>query len=651
MKIFTQTLLLLFAAGVSVFPAVDIEPVLSLIDDRCLDCHDAETRKGGIDLEQLSSESTLADSKIQTLWLRVDRVVRMGEMPPAKKKPLTAEQRALVQGWFRDNYILRNGAEHIGATPLRRLSRYELINTLEDLLHVSLKRPYVFSSEFPALLDSTLESVLPPDVPGESGFFNDADQLASGKLPVLRLTQAYDYALQSFVQSAEARERVFGFANEPKELSQARAGEILQRFTLRAFRGYRNEANEQLVQQAYLAKRRESPPVESLLHAMKMALVSPAFLYRMELARDSEIPCAVSGEELAVRLSYFLWGSMPDEELFRLAKRGELDDDEVLLGQVQRMLQSPKRIALSENFAGQWLGFRELWHNKAFYRNEAWNRGVYDELLFFFDELVKSDRSVLELIDSDWVYQSNYTGVSTPGKGHAFENRHDDILAVRRKRPPGIQERFYDPPRLLKVNSEQRGGVITTVGIMRLTSPPEKTNPIRRGVWMLDKIIGRKMHAPENIPALSQSETVNGKKLDDLADILKAHTSKAVCVSCHKHIDPIGLGLEQFGPYGKWREQYGNKRPVKARGEFPNGGTFTTPKEMKRVLFDEYRAEIIRNIARQMFAYALGRKLEPHDRPAVDRICEELKSNGYKMNTLIEQIVLSKQFRLRQDEP
>ena len=188
MKIFTQTLLLLFAAGVSVFPAVDIEQVLSLIDDRCLDCHDAETRKGGIDLEQLSSGSTLADSKIQTLWLRVERVVRMGEMPPAKKKPLTAEQRALVQGWFRDNYILRNGAEHIGATPLRRLSRYELINTLEDLLHVSLKRPYVFSPEFPALLDSTLESVLPPDVPGESGFFNDADQLAIGKLPVLRLT-------------------------------------------------------------------------------------------------------------------------------------------------------------------------------------------------------------------------------------------------------------------------------------------------------------------------------------------------------------------------------------------------------------------------------------------------------------------------------
>ena len=201
------------------------------------------------------------------------------------------------------------------------MSRHELVNTLEDLLHVSLKRPYVFSPEFPALLDSTLESVLPPDVPGESGFFNDADQLASGKLSVLRLTQACDYALQSFVHSAEARERIFGFENEPMELSQARVREILERFMRRAFRGYRNESNEQLVQSAYLVKRRESSPIEALLHAMKTALVSPAFLYRMEQARNGETSYAVSGEELAVRLSYFLWGSMPYEELFRLAKR------------------------------------------------------------------------------------------------------------------------------------------------------------------------------------------------------------------------------------------------------------------------------------------------------------------------------------------
>ena len=645
------TLLLFFAAGVSCFSADKLQPVLGLIEDLCLDCHDSETRKGGIDLTKLTPEAYLGAEKTKTLWLRVERVIRMDEMPPAKKKPLTAEQKESLQTWFREAFVLKDGREHIGATPLRRLSRYELVNTLEDLLFISLDRPYVFSPEFPALLPSTIESILPPDVPGESGFFNDAEQLSSGRPPILRLTQAYDYALQIFSQTASARNRIFGFADVPADLPLAKAEVVLQHFMLRTFRGYRNEANEALVLQAYQSKRVSASAEEALLHAMKTALLSPAFLYRMEMVRGKVRPYNLSEYELASRLAYFLWGTMPDDELLRLAKRGELSSHEALLGQVQRMLQSPKRISLSEDFAGQWLGFRELWHNRAFYRNEAWNRGVYDELLFFFDELVKSDRSVLELIDSDWVYQSNYAGVRTSGNGHAFENRYDDIFADRRKRPPGIQERFYDPPRMLKVNSQQRGGVITTVGIMRLTSAPEKTNPIRRGVWMLDKIIGRKMHAPENIPALSQSETVNGKKLDDLADILKAHTSKAVCVSCHKHIDPIGLGLEQFGPYGNWRDQYNNKRLIKAEGTFPGGVSFSTPKEMKRVLLGEYKAEIVSNIVEQTLAYALGRKLEPYDRPTVERICVSLEANDFKMNTLIEQIVLSKSFRQRQDEP
>lgn len=646
----TQSLLLLFSAGISSFFGNELQPVFSLFDDRCFDCHNAETRKGGVDLEQLSSLESITDPKVQSLWLRVDRAVRLGEMPPAKKKPLTTEQKQIVQDWFRDHYVLRDGREHIGVTPLRRLSRYELINTLEDLLNVPLKRPYVLSPEFPALLDSTLESILPPDVPGESGFFNDANQLASDKLSVLSLTQAYDYALQTFAQSQESRERVFGSADIPVDLSMASAIDILERFVFRSFRGFWNEANWQLIKKSYLVKRRESSAEEALLHAMKTTLVSPAFLYRMEQSQKSAEPYAAGDNELAVRLSYFLWGTLPDEELFLLAKHGELSEKKVLLRQVHRMLESPKRIALSENFAGQWLGFRELWNNKSFYRNEAWNRGAYDELLFFFDELVKSGLSSLELIESDWVYKSNYTGVRLSGKEHAFEHMFRDILSGRRKKPIGIQERFYDPPRLIKVNTDQRGGVITTAGIMRLTSAPNKTNPIRRGVWILDKIIGRKMHPPENIPALSQSETVNGEKLDDLADILMAHTSKAICVSCHKHIDPIGLGLEQFGPYGKWREKYGDNRPVKAKGEFSKGGTFTNPKEMKQTLLNEYREEIVRNIASQMFAYALGRKLEPYDRPAVDRICKVLKSNGYKMNILIEQIVLTKQFLQRQDK-
>jgi len=564
---------------------------------------------------------------------------------------LTAGQKAQIGGWYKSFYVLKDGREHIGRSPLRRLSRYELINTLEDLLYVSLKQPYVYSPEFPALQPSTLETILPPDAPGESGFYNDAEQMAGTRPPILKYSEAFDYALRIFAQSAEAREKVFGFKGASPGLGEAEAGRILKGFLRRAWRGYRNPGSEEVVLRAYRDTREREPPVASLLHAMKTGLLSPAFVYRIEAARDKATAYPVGAYELACRLSYFLWASMPDEELFSLAADGRLLDEKVLLAQAERMLKSPRRISLSEDFAGQWLGFGELWTNKVFYRNERWSRGIYDEVLFFFDELVKSDRSILEIVDSDWIYQSDYTGVRAPGKRHTFDAKHGDIFASRRNNPPGIQEQFYKPPYLLKIKSVLRGGLITTVGILRVTSAPEKTNPIRRGVWLLDRIIGRSMHAPENVPALSKSEKVDGKKLTDLADILKVHTSKAICVSCHKHIDPLGLGLENFDPFGKWRASYRNKRPVRSSGVFPNGDTFERPRRMKQILVEEYRDPIVKNIAGRMLAYALGRKLEPHDRPALRRICDTLEQDGFKINTLIADIIRSKQFQCRQDQP
>ncbi len=629
--------------------AADIQPVAKILDSRCLDCHDTETRKGGINLTKLLAADNLNEPKTAALWEKVDQVVRAGEMPPKKKKPLTAPEKTQLAKWYELTYVLKNGKEHIGQTALRRLSRYELINTLEDLLHISLKQPYVFSPEVPALLPSTLETILPADAPGESGFHNDAEQLAGSKPPILEYAQAFEYALRKFAQSPDARNKVFGFIEETKTLPENDAKKILQRFTRRAWRGYPNEENELVVWKTYQKQQKSKAPVPALLHAMKTALLSPAFIYRMETINDQGTPYDISDYELASRLSYFLWASMPDEELFTLAQNGQLQEESVLSAQIDRLLNSPKRLSLAEDFAGQWLGFSEIVSNRVFYRNQNWNRGVYDEVLFFFDELIRSDRSILEIIDSDWIYQSNYTGVRAEGSNTSLPSRYEDIFKWRRQRPEGIRERFYDPPRLIKIKNDQRGGIITSVGILRTTSAPEKTNPVRRGVWMLDKIIGRKMHAPENVPALSKSQKVDGKRLVDLADILKAHTSKAICTSCHKHIDPIGLGLESYDPYGKWRTSYKNKRPIKAFGQFPNGGQFQTPSQMKQILVNEYQKPIVKNIVERMFSYAIGRKINPHDRPAVKKICAALEENEFRMNTLIRGIISSPQFQSRQD--
>jgi hypothetical protein len=637
--------------------AAAINPVLEIIDARCMDCHDAEAQKGGINLSLLMNGPHKPDPKLANLWLNVDRVVKAGEMPPGKKEPLTGHEKDTINNWFTQQFVLKNGTEHIGATPLRRLSRYELINTLEDLLHVSLKQPYVFSPEVPALLPSTLETILPADAPGESSFHNDAAQLAGSRPPILKYSEAFDYALNVFTENNNARETVFGAEPIPDALpvmdavGEIVAKTILQRFTKRAWRGYHNPDNDDLIWRTYLKARKTRNPESALIYAMKICLMSPAFIYRMETTAGQNTPYPVKATELAVRLSYFLWSSIPDAELSALGQNRKLLEPEILNAQVQRLLNSPKRLSLAENFAGQWLGFSEIVSNRIFYRNENWNRGVYDEALFFFDELIKSDRPVLDIIDSDWVYKSNYTGVKTSGGTTVFPAKYDDIFQWRRQRPKGIRERFYDPPRLIKINSEQRGGLITSVGILRVTSAPEKTNPIRRGVWMLDKIIGRQLHAPENVPALSQSEKVNGKKREDLADIMKAHTSKAICVSCHKQIDPIGLGLENFDPFGKWRTNYPNRRAVKSNGTFPNGQTFETPREMKTILLHEYRELIVKNLTRRLLAYAIGRKLEPHDRLTVDRICNTLEKEKFKMSTLIAGIVNSPQFQKRQDSP
>jgi hypothetical protein len=629
--------------------AADIQPVAKILDSRCLDCHDTEARKGGINLTKLLAADNLNEPKTAALWEKVDQVVRAGEMPPKKKKPLTAPEKTQLAKWYELTYVLKNGKEHIGQTALRRLSRYELINTLEDLLYISLKRPYVFSPEVPALLPSTLETILPTDAPGESGFHNDAEQLAGSKPPILEYAQAFEYALRKFAQSSEARNKVFGFKEEPKTLAENDAKKILQRFTRRAWRGYPNEENELVVWKTYQKQQKSKTPVPALLHAMKTALLSPAFIYRMETIKDQDTPYDINDYELASRLSYFLWASMPDEELFTLAQSGQLRNESVLSAQIDRLLNSPKRLSLAEDFAGQWLGFSEIVSNRVFYRNENWNRGVYDEVLFFFDELIRSDRSILEIIDSDWIYQSNYTGVRAGGSNTSLPSRYEDIFKWRRQRPEGIRERFYDPPRLIKIKNDQRGGIITSVGILRTTSTPEKTNPVRRGVWMLDKIIGRKMHVPENVPALSKSQKVDGKRLVDLADILEAHTSKAICTSCHKHIDPIGLGLESYDPYGKWRTSYKNKRPIKAFGQFPNGDQFQTPGQMKQILVNEYQKPIVKNMVERMLSYAIGRKINPHDRPVVERICAALEENEFRMNTLIQGIISSPQFKNRQD--
>jgi len=392
----------------------------------------------------------------------------------------------------------------------------------------------------------------------------------------------------------------------------------------------------------------------SLRHVFEMILVSPEFLYRLEESGNLDEPYPITGVELATRLSYFVWSTTPDEELLQLGQDGSLLEDDVLKAQVARMLNSPGRLSLSEKFAGQWLGFDVLLANSDYLLNKRWNRETYDEILFFFDEMIKSDRSFLEMIQSDWIYKRS-SALSARQHGYdridpdSVKSLYADVLSSRQSKTRDSNVR-YDPPVLVNTKDDQEGGIITSAAIMRVTASNSRTSPIRRGVWVLNTVIGKSMEPPPNVPSLEKArEALNLKRNPSVAELIQQHVSRPECVSCHKAIDPLGLGLENFAPTGGWRTHYPDKTPVESAGVMPNGKTFKTPREMKVLLLEAYKDDIAKNFVEQMLAYALGRKIEPFDRVSVEDIVRKVEGDGYKVNSVIEQIVLSKQFRYRQD--
>ena len=380
-------------------------------------------------------------------------------MPP-DQEDLPARERQTILDWYWRNIVLRDGKPHIGPSPLRRLTRYEIENSLEELLSVELKRPYVFSPESSGLLPSTIEEIYPADLPGESGFDNDALRMRQAKLPLLKYIDCVDYALRVFDQRPQARGRILGFRHKPASLEEPLAKKTLWRFADRAARGYQNHEDRDRIFHRYKSMVGKHDAYTSLLAAMKTVLLSPSFLYRLETSREQRTPYPVAPHELAVRLSYFLWSSMPDRQLFEAAAEGSLLEKEILLREMRRMLNSPKRIALAENFAGQWLGFDELKRNKTFYRGERWTRGVYDELLFGFDELIKSNRNVLELVSSDWKYLRREAARREKLPSLRFDAKYADIFSRRRSRQGLKVEQFYAPPRLYRTGGERGGGEV-----------------------------------------------------------------------------------------------------------------------------------------------------------------------------------------------
>ena len=409
--------------------------------------------------------------------------------------------------------------------------------------------------------------------------------------------------------------------------------------------------------------------------AMKAVLCSPKFLYRVELdARPIEKDAhPIDDYQLASRLSYFLWSTMPDQELFDLAAKKQLHQN--LPAQVKRMVADPRSKALFDNFATQWLGLRRLqeftpapqvlpdFSNIRARGNWADLRSdMLTETGLFFSEIVREDRSIFDLIDARFTYVNQRLAqlydigdtngnsakpkakpINPPGKPipsiELFESGQDSGTVVRTHNP------------FVRVNLEntRRGGILTQASVLAVTSHPTGTSLVKRGHWVLEQILGTPPPPPPpNVPSL---EDTKSEKPLTVRQQVEQHRKNPNCAGCHARIDPIGFAFENFDVLGRYREKDGDQM-IDTVGELPGGKKFNGPDELKAILKGE-KELFSRNLTEKLLVYATGRGLDFYDRRTVDGILIELQKQDYRFQSLLTAIVQSDAFRLRRgkDQP
>ncbi len=374
---------------------------------------------------------------------------------------------------------------------------------------------------------------------------------------------------------------------------------------------------------------------------LKAVLCSPKFLFRVELddRPQSREPHPLDEFQLASRLSYFLWSSMPDDELLDLAAKKQLTSN--LDAQVKRMLKDKKADALVQNFALQWLQLKRLQtfapDNKLFPQfDERLRRAMMRETELFFGDIMREDRSVLDLIDGNFTYLNEQLA-----RLYGIADTAGNPL-YQKKTQTGGQPIPRDQFVRVSLPMKERGGLLTQAGVLTVTSNPTRTSPVKRGKWVLEQILGTPPPPPPpNVPELDGQKKLTGT----LRQRMEQHRANPSCASCHTQMDAMGFAMENFNAIGAWRAKDGEEK-IDASGTLPDGRSFSGPAELKAVL-REKKDLFTRNVAEKLLTYALGRGLEFYDARAVRQICAETARQDYKFSALVTAIVKSEPFRLR----
>lgn len=589
--------------------------VAPFVKTYCTKCHGGGRAKANVNLE-IALRAPGRGVAFQH-WKKAVANVTVHDMPPedSSKKP-TDEQRRQFAEWIgKLKYLTpRNPGPYV----IRRLNRVEYGNTLRDLYGV----------------DPSIAKRLPDEVIGE-GYLNSISPLQSELFLELANKVVEQVVAPEGERPTVVQKRLFGDAPVEGADLRSAARKVARSLARDAYRRPPTEAElDVLVGIFDLAQENELDYTASLGLMLKAVLVSPQFLFitPAEAVKSGEQIVRVDDHQLASRLSYLLWSAPPDAKLSALADKGELHKPETLRSQVERLLKDPKSRALFDGFGAQWLRINELdsqvFDPKTFPQMTVnLRKSMMDEARLFFQSIINENLSVIHFVDSDYTYLN------------------EDLAKVY-----GLEHTVRGSQmRRVNLTNPNRGGVLSMPATLATTSFPNRTSPVIRGVWVLERILGQRIPPPP--PDIPELEEQNHKKVEGLTlrQRTELHQSEATCRNCHKILDPIGFGLENFDAIGRWRDKNGEGIVINSAGKLPDGNEFATPAELKRLLVKR-EADLARNLTERLMAYALGRQLEGYDGVVIDQLMVKITKDNYRMRTIITEVIGSYLFTHRRVE-
>ncbi len=582
------------------------------LEKYCVECHGDKKTKGGVNLAKALTEEDIW--KHQADWRDALENIRTEEMPPDdfKNQPAKAD-RAKAVAWLNGSFQRLEQLRDPGRVTIRRLTRREYNNTIRDLFGLDLKP----AENFPA------------DGGGGAGFDNNADTLFIPDLLLEEYLKAAHSVMDAVLADPAAKARFLKAEPSAALPEKEAARRTLAGLLPYAFRRPLAEGEmERFLAVQTRARQAGRDYPQSLKLAAVAALVSPEFLFRRERTETGSGYRALDSWEMAARLSYFLWNTLPDNELLGLARAGKLQDETVLSAQVKRMLKDPKARSMTEDFASQWLGFSQL--DTAYFPNHGTFPDYYknnlkeafkQEASLFFDHIVRQNRPLTELISCNY----------------SFLN---DNLA----RHYGLPEVKGEEFRKVEFNDPRRGGVLGMGAVHVQTAYPHRTSPVLRGKFVLDVIMGTPPPPPPpNVLSLDTNNAAAKAQNQTVRERLESHRSKAECKGCHARLDPPGFALEGYDVIGRWREQ-DNGKPIDSNGVLPDGTKVDGPASLRAALLAK-KELFVRNLAQRFLAYALGRGVEYNDEAALRQIVARTMAAGGNSENLVLEVVKSLPFR------